>query len=130
MADADPAEVCRRIASDIEALRARHPKLAEFRADRNRQDCTIRYQHRCGPPTGGGGWTGAVPSPQPDGVWFYVSLWDPNDPGAANLQIHTQPVLPDWRIGARRVTFLIRDGQRPPKVADDLMAILAKHGMR
>jgi hypothetical protein len=128
-APAAPEELCRRIAADIEALRG-FPQLADFRAERDRQGCTIRYQYRCLPPTGRGGWTSAVPNPDPDGVWFYVCLWDPNDPDAANAQINTQPVIPTWHIGGRRVTFLILEGERVPTVTSELMRILTKHGMR
>jgi hypothetical protein len=127
---ADPQEVCRRIAADIEDLRGRFVQLQDFRAEGNLQECTIRYEHRCRPPTGRGGWTGAVPDPGPDGVWFYICLWDPNDADAANAQIHTQPALPEWRLGERRVTFLIREGERAPKASGELMRILTKHGMR
>jgi hypothetical protein len=129
-ASVDPQETCRRIAADIQGLQGRFPQLEGFRADQHHQGGKIRYEHRCQPPTGRGGWTGAVPEPGPDGVWFYISLWDPSDAAEANAQINTQPVIPEWHIGTQRVTFLIREGERAPKLAGAIMGILERNGMR
>jgi hypothetical protein len=40
-----------------------------------------------------------LPNPNPDGIWFHIGVWDPNDPAEANSQINTQPVMPPWWIG-------------------------------
>ncbi|NVB85712.1 MAG: hypothetical protein HOV81_45530 [Kofleriaceae bacterium] len=59
-------------------------------------------------------------------MWFYISLWDPQS-AEASAQINTQPVMPSWWIGDRRVTFLVLEGDRNPPVRDKLFDILETH---
>lgn len=123
-------ESCAAIAAALESLRPRFPALVEFRASTAmKRDCVIEYRWHVGPPSGrGGGWTAAVPAPARDGAWFYVGLYDPHGPDA-NDQINTQPVLPDWRIGTRKVTFLIREGEDTRGLGDAVLEVLRQHGM-
>lgn len=128
---AHPDESCGAIAADIEMLRARFPSLVEYRSGAAmRRDCVIEYGWHTHRPTGrGGGWTAEVPNPDHDGVWLYVGLYDPNGPDA-NDQINTQPMLPDWRIGARKVTFLLREGADTHGLGEAVLEVLRHHGMR
>lgn len=120
---------CRAIADDIERLRTQYPQLVDFRiVDALRPNCTISYGWHTHRPTTRGGWTSGVPEPDPDGIWFYIGVYDPNGPDAQS-QIHTQPMVPNWWIGERRVMFLLREGDQAKKVGGELMKVLAKHGM-
>jgi hypothetical protein len=126
----DYAAICSGIADDIEPLRARYPQLADYRAaSALERECTISYGHHTHRATHAGGWTAGVPNPDPGGIWFYISVWDPADPAEASAQINTQPVLPPWWIGQRRVTFLILEGERTQPVANALLAVLEHHEM-
>ena len=121
---------CSAIAADLETLRPRFPALVEFRASTAmKRDCAIEYGWHTQRPSGrGGGWSAEVPSPDRDGVWLYVGLYDPHGP-EANDQINAQPVLPDWRIGTRRVTLLIREGDATRGLGDAIVEVLRHHGM-
>lgn len=121
---------CTAIAADVEALRPRFPALVEFRASSAMQrDCRIEYGFHTRHPTGrGGGWTAQVPAPDPDGVWLYIGLYDPHGP-EANDQINTQPVLPDWWVGSRKVTLLIQEGADTRGLGDAIVDVLHRHGM-
>jgi len=125
----DYAATCRAIADDIERIRGGYAQFVEFRASAARQsDCTMSYAFHTHKPTSRGGWSSAVPQPDPDGIWFYLGVYDPNGPDAMS-QINTQPMVPNWWIGDRRVMFLILEGERTKLAADAILAILHRHGM-
>jgi hypothetical protein len=124
----DYAATCKAIAKEIAALGRDYPQLRSFDA-RKVEDCRIDHEHRCGPPQGRGGWTAGVPKPEPDGIWLHIRLWDPNDAAEATAQINTQPVMPSWWIGERRVTFLLREGEATTSCAEAVMAVLERHGL-
>ena len=130
-AGTDYAALCRAIAADIEALRDEFPQLADFDADKAivKESCTIGYTYKCHPATHVGGWTAAAPNPDPDGLWFHLGIWDEQDPEEAGAQVNTQPAIPPWRIGARRVTFLILEGDETRSVAAEIFEILTRHGL-
>lgn len=126
-ATSDYTAICKAVAGDIERLTRQYPQLGEYRAvDALRHDCWIDFGWHTHQATHAGGWTAGVPNPDPDGVWFHVGLWDPATGGN---QIDTQPMLPNWWIGDRRVTFLILEGERTTSVAKELLAILTRHGL-
>ncbi|MCA9662303.1 MAG: hypothetical protein KC486_28445 [Myxococcales bacterium] len=131
-APVDAAATCRAIAADLEELGRDYPQLRRFRADKQLREggCPIDYEHNCHPPERTGGWTAGVPNPDPDGIWFYIDLWDPNDPAAASSQINTQPVTPPWMIGERRVTFLVLEGDAVTPASAAILEVLERHGMR
>ncbi len=118
---------CEAIAHDIEQLGRAYPQLAAFRAADHR-DCDFSYGFHTHAPTTRGGWSSAVPHPDPDGIWFYVGIYDPNGPDA-NSQIHMQPVVPNWWIGPRKVMFLILEGDQAKPAAGAIMKILERHGL-
>ena len=119
---------CRAIAADIEQLSPRFPQLASYRAaSAQPRPCWIMYERHTHSPQQTGGWSAGVPAPDPDGVWFYIGLWDPTAPMVD--QINTQPVTPNWWIGERRVTLLVKDGERTAPVGSALAAVLQRHGM-
>jgi hypothetical protein len=123
----DAPETCAAIAADIEALRPRFPALVEYRASAaQRSDCYISYGWHTSPGHGAG-WAGGVPNPDPDGVWFYIGIYDPAGPEAQS-QINTQPVTPDWRLGSRKVTFLVLEGESGIGAA--IHDVLSRHGLR
>ncbi len=123
---------CRAIAADIRRLRDRFPQLADVERARITmgRSCRISFEHRCHRATHAGGWSAAVPNPDPDGVWFYLGLWDESDPAEAAAQINTQPVMPLRTLGGKRVTFLILEGKATRPLGGELLRILKRHGLR
>ena len=67
-----------------------------------------------------------MPNPDEDGVWFYIDL---HDPGSL-AQIHTQPVGPPLWYRDKKVTFLILEGTRTPRLAPTLTGVLRAHGVQ
>jgi hypothetical protein len=125
----DYPAICTAIADDIEQIARDYPQLADYDARSARTaECTISYDYHTHRATKGGGWAAGVPNPDPDGVWFHIGVWDPSSP-EATMQINTQPVLPSWWIGGRRVTFLSLEGEQVKPVSSALLAILKRHGM-
>lgn len=123
----DYPAICQSIADEIATIRGTYPQLAGFEATAT--DCTITYAHHTHRATHVGGWAAGVPNPDPDGVWFYMGVWDPADPVQAMAQINTQPLTPERWIGKRRVTYLILEGEQTTRVGDELLAILKHHEM-
>jgi hypothetical protein len=121
---------CRAIAEDIEAIAPQHPQLVAFAAHTAlTRSCTIDYAYHTHKPAPRGGWSSQVPAPDPDGIWLFVDVWDPNDPRETMREIHTQPMMGwTWHLGAREVTFLIREGERTTQLVDRIEAILAARG--
>jgi hypothetical protein len=120
-------ETCEAIARDLEMLTKEYAQLADYRAVDHR-NCTFGYAYRTDPPQGGGGWSGATPHPQPDGIWFYIGIYDPNGPDAT-AQIHTQPGVPNWWIGSRKVMFLIKEGAQTKKAGPAIFKVLENNGL-
>ena len=118
---------CDAIARDIEKLTKQYAQLANYRAV-DQKDCRIRYEHRVGAAQGRGGWSAATPHPEPDGIWLYIGIYDPNGPHAHD-QIHTQPATPGWWIGSRKVMFLIKEGDKTTKAGGAIFKILERHGL-
>jgi hypothetical protein len=118
---------CNSIAAGIEKIARQYSQLINFRAA-DQKGCTIRYQHRTHAPARTGGWSSGVPHPDADGVWFYIGIYDPNGPDAES-QIHTQPVVPNWWIGPRKVMFLILEGEKTKPAAAAISKILERHGL-
>jgi hypothetical protein len=128
-AGVDYTALCHAIAGDIELLRRQYPQLAEYRAvDALRRDCTIDFGWHTHRAAQTGGWSAGVPTPDADGIWFYIGIYDPNGPDAQS-QINTQPVVPNWWLGDRKVTFLLLEGAHTHSVASELHAILEHRGM-
>jgi hypothetical protein len=122
-----PAAILRAIAVDIEALGARHPALAAFRAGEHLDGAQVRidYAWHTHAATQPGGWTAGVPNPDADGLWFHIDVHDP----ASTAQIHTQPMVERLCLGNRRVSFLVLEGDRAMPVAGELRRILERHGV-
>lgn len=116
------------IAQDIAALKGDFPQLADFSPQKhgNVDRLSIEYAFRTHTPRHSGGWTAAVPSPDDDGLWFYIDLHDP----ASTAQIHTQPMEPSRCLNGWRVSFLILEGGATKSVRSSLAAILEKHGVK
>lgn len=113
------------IARDIASLKRSHPQLSEFFVEQNLQakELKISYGYRTHRATHGG-WTGGVPNPDADGIWFYIDFHDPH----STAQIHTQPVTAAICIGDKRVSFLSLEGTRTKSVSGAIHKILKKHG--
>jgi hypothetical protein len=75
----DPASVLRAVATDIEALGARHAQLAAFRAADHLDlaQARIDYAWHTHAAARTGGWTSGVPAPDADGIWLYIDVHDP-----------------------------------------------------
>ena len=101
--------ICQNIAKDIELLKKKYPQLKQFETSKNldTDGCKIQYEYKCHVSTRRVGWVSMVPNPDPTGVWFYICLWNKNDPEESTSQINTQPVNPLLTIKNRRVTYLI-----------------------
>lgn len=121
-----PSEWIQAVAADIEKLAGDYPQLADFDASEHAdvESLTISYGYHTHQPQGRAGWAGAVPNPDPDGVWFHIDLHDP----ASTRQIHTQPVVEDLRYGELKVMFLILEGEDAKPVSGALHALLDRHG--
>ncbi len=121
-------DALRKIAADIAALAPEHPQLADFDVSTalNVHDLTISYDYRTHRSTARGGWTAAVPNPDPDGIWFHIDFHDP----ASQAQIHTQPVIEPLAWRDMRVMFLILEGEETRSVSGAIREILLRHGVR
>jgi hypothetical protein len=115
------------IAQDIERLKSDYVQLADFsgRKHCDRRRLVISYGYRTHEPEHRGGWSSGVPSPDPDGIWFYVDFHDPD----SQAQIHTQPMVPDMRYREKKVMLLILEGQRTRRFAPALGEILRSRGV-
>ena len=116
------------IATDIEKLTHEFRQLQTFKVkdDFHPDSLAIDYGFHTHQPQGRAGWTGAVPNPDNDGLWFYIDLHDAN----STAQIHTQPVTQRLCLGKKRVSFLILEGEGTNSVAGRIHAILTAHGVR
>ncbi|MBI5528684.1 MAG: PKD domain-containing protein [Deltaproteobacteria bacterium] len=123
------ARIVEDIAREIERLKPEHPKLEKFSvAEAVRPArCEISYSHKTHRSTTRAGWTAGFPEPDPDGIAFYVHLYNKEEQAG---QIDTQPVMPPWHIGEWKVTFLVREGEKAPRAADLIHNRLAFLGMR
>jgi hypothetical protein len=123
------AAILAALAEDLEALKGELPKLAAFDTAQALQSerCVISYAHRTHRPTHHGGWTAGFPAPDPDGLAFHIHLYQrPEEAG----QIDTQPVMPPWRLGGYRVTFLLLEGEEGPSAHARIFQLLRLHGLR
>ena len=128
----DYMKICEDIAKDIELLKKEFPQLKEFEVSKNldKQSCKIRYEYKCHEPSHRGGWTSGVPEPDPEGIWFYIGIWDKNNPSENSSQINTQPVMPLLYIENRRVTYLMLQGKNTNPVDTKIFEILKKYGAK
>lgn len=124
----DYVQTLEAIARDIESLKNEFPQLKEFSIAENlhREQLTISYHYHTHAPTQRVGWTGGVPNPDDDGVWFYLDFHDPD----SQTQIHTQPIMIPAGIGQKRVSFLILEGNKTKSIEGRIWSILRKHGVR
>ena len=117
---------CHAIARELETLTKQFAQLASYRAV-DQKDCRISYKHNTLPPSGrGGGYSAGIPRPEPDGIFLYISIWDPN--ATDNWQLDTQPAS-FFTLGNRRVTIVISEGDKTKRAAGAIQAILERHGM-
>ena len=125
-------QICENIAKDIELLKIDYPQLKEFALSKNlnKNGCKIEYEYKCHISERNVGWIAQVPNPDPAGLWFYISLWDENDPVESLSQINTQPIIPLWYINKRRVTYLILEGKKTKSLDKEILKILKKYGLR
>ena len=117
----------RAVSQDISKLKDRYPQLQEFSSTKHADltELRVSYGYRTHRAERPGGWSAAVPNPDPDGIWFYIDLHDPD----SKAQIHTQPVPNSHsRVGNKSVSFLILEGSKTKPVAGEIAAILKRHG--
>jgi hypothetical protein len=119
------------ITKDILLLKSNYPQLSDFSISNvDFQTLKIWYEYRCHQSDDpGSGWAYGAPNPDNDGLWFYIGLWDENDPIESNAQINTQPVIPTMYIKDKRVTFLILEGSNTSLLNEQLKIILVKNGL-
>ena len=129
--DKNCMQICENIAKDIELLKNQYPQLDEFSISKNlnKENCKIEYEYKCRLSTNNVGWISQVPNPDPNGLWFYISLWDENDPNENFSQINTQTVIPIWYIKNKRVTYLILQGKNTKSLNIEVLKILKKYGL-
>jgi hypothetical protein len=125
--ESDYARVMQQITGDIAALKSAYPQLADFDTARtfSATQLTLTYGFHTHAPEARGGWTSGVPNPDADGLWFYIDLHDAD----STAQIHTQPVTGMQCIGAKRVSFLILEGEHAVPIAGAIEKILLRHGV-
>lgn len=114
----------RSIASDIEQLKNGYPQLQEYSAEKNidLERLVIEYSYKTHDSELRGGWTSGVPNPDPDGIWLYIDMHEPN----SAAQIHIQPEMPNLCYGDKRVAFLILEGAKTKTVKAEISRILSK----
>jgi hypothetical protein len=127
----DYAATCHAIAEDIEDLARHYPQLAAFTVTRvMKRQCTIDYEYHTHKPEQRGGWSSGVPHPDPDGIWLFINVWDPDDPSDRYAELHTQPMTFERRhLGKREVTVFVAEGDHTTPVADHIHAILKARGV-
>ncbi|MFO0552060.1 MAG: hypothetical protein U0271_26980 [Polyangiaceae bacterium] len=122
-----PRETLQAIAERVRALGGECPQLRSFDPSQHlhADGLVITYDYHTHRSTGLGGWTAAVPNPDPDGIWLYIDIHD----AFSEAQIHTQPMVPVYDVGGRQVLFmLVLEGSQVPSCAQKLQEILASYG--
>ena len=124
----DRFSILKAIAMDIEKLKSDFPQLRDFSAATHlhTEPPSISYAFRTHAPERTGGWTSAVPNPDPDGIWFYIDLHKPS----SKLQVHTQPVTASLCLGESRVSFLLLEGRDTSTLYGPIWGALTKQGIR
>jgi hypothetical protein len=110
-------EFIRGVSEDIAKLKERYPQLQEFSPAEHADIAQLKmsYGYRTHGAERGGGWSGAVPNPNPDGIWFYIDLHDPD----SKAQIHTQPVPNSYgRLGDKSVRGA-QSSPHPPRLPNE-----------
>ena len=118
----------RSIAQSIEELKGEYPQLSEFSASAhcNGEQLRIDYAYRTVAPQRTGGWTSGVPSPTDQGVWLFIDFHDPD----SKLQMHTQPLVPRYRLRGKEVMVQLLEGAGTKTLDGKLARILVDHGAR
>ncbi len=116
------------MAQDIATLKNEFPQLVEFSTTKNVEDerLVISYEYHTHKAERVGGWTSGVPNPDDDGVWFYIDFHEAD----SQAQIHTQPMTIDMCLGAKRVSFLMLEGQKTKSLEGPIWTILQNHGVK
>lgn len=128
----DPAEakftkICKAIALDIQGLKSRVPALVAFDAS-NIDTCDISYSyHLSEKRLSRAGWGAGIASPEKDGLWMHLSIWDPK--AQNNSQLDMQAMTAPLFLEGRRVTFLMSEGT-PSVLSSEVHEILRKHGAK
>lgn len=120
-----PAEIIAAIAADLAALGTTCPRLAAFDPQTaiGPSGLDLDYTFHTHAPKRRGGWTAAVPNPDPDGIFLHVDLHDPG----STAQIHTQPIVPMRDVAGMKLMMLLLEGEAGPPCAPAIDAVLAKH---
>jgi hypothetical protein len=121
-----PRDVIAAIAADLARLGPSCPRLAAF-DPATAVDATglvISYTFHTHEPRRRGGWTAAVPNPDPDGIYLHIDLHDP----ASMAQIHTQPVVPMRDVLGMKLMMLLLEGEAGPPCGAAIDAVLTRHG--
>src|SRR3989338_2495952 len=124
----DNVKTLRAIAQDIEKLKNELPQLKEFSVNQNLDTSrlVISYQFHTHKPERLVGWTGGVPNPDDDGIWFYIDFHERD----SQSQIHTQPVTIPLSLEKKRVSFLMLQGKKTKSLESHIMNILKKNGVK
>ena len=123
----DYRKFIRDVSRKISGLKVKYPQLQEFSVEKNADSERLRitYDFRTHRSERSGGWVSGVPNPDPDGIWFYIDLHDPD----STAQIHTQPfTYPQLAFGDKLVSFLILEGAQTRSVREEILSILKRHG--
>jgi hypothetical protein len=123
----DYRKFIRDVSREISSLKGKYSQLQEFSMEENTdlEHLRITYGFRTHRSDRSGGWVSGVPNPDPDGIWFYIDLHDPD----STAQIHTQPFPgPPLVFGNKIVSFLILEGDETQSIRDDIFSIIKRHG--
>lgn len=113
----------------IAILRHTYPQLKEFSLDEHvdLDKLKIDYSYHTHDSERTVGWTSAVPNPDPDGIWFYIDLYDKD----SIAQIHTQPFRDTaFRFGNKKICFLILQGSDTKSISAEIISIFERNGAK
>ncbi len=122
-------EFIKKVSEEISALKDTYPQLKEFSMDKHVDIDNLRvdYSYHTHESERSGGWTSGVPNPDPDGIWFYFDLHDPD----STAQIHTQPVTGiSLGVGDKSVCFLVLEGSATKPLGPKILSILERNGAK
>jgi hypothetical protein len=122
-AEPDYREALRAIDRQLAKLGREFPQMAAYAKTRELEldQLVIGYAFHTHPPTRHVGWTGAVPNPDDDGIWFHIDLHDPD----SQAQIHTQPVTFTKVPLGKKIAFLLSlEGRKTKPVGGRIWEII------
>lgn len=120
--------ILKEVAEDVAGFKSNFPQLNDFSVAHNldSENLIIDYSYHTHQAEGGVGWVAGVPNPDQDGIWLQINFYDEDSTSQINTQASTIPLC----LGAKRVKFLILEGEKTNPVSGQIRAILENHGVK